>query len=198
MTLQEAFDLGFESVKTYLDDHLGRIEQRLAAVESRQPENGDPGPAGKDGIGLAGALIDKDGILHLTLTDGTITKLGCVVGKDGDPGKDGKDGVGFEHLDVVQDGERGMILRFTCEDEVKEFPIRLYGFIDRGVFKTSEKYTIGDAVSWGGSLWIAIRDTTNEKPDRTPDAWRLAVKHGRDGKDGKLIVPESGPVKINA
>jgi hypothetical protein len=39
----------------------------------------------------------------------------------------------------------------------------------------------GDAVTWNGSLFIAQRDT-EAKPE-TSDAWRMAVKRGRDGKD---------------
>jgi hypothetical protein len=38
-------------------------------------------------------------------------------------------------------------------------------------------------VSFGGSAFIAQRDTT-DKPESS-DAWRLAVKRGRDGKPGK-------------
>jgi hypothetical protein len=39
----------------------------------------------------------------------------------------------------------------------------------------------GDAVSHGGSLFIAQGDT-NAKPGKSDD-WRLAVKRGADGRD---------------
>lgn len=42
-------------------------------------------------------------------------------------------------------------------------------------------YKHGTAATWAGSLWVAMRDTTS-KPG-TDDAWQLAVKRGRDGKD---------------
>ena len=48
-------------------------------------------------------------------------------------------------------------------------------------------YATGDAITWGGSLWIALRDNT-EKPE-SGDAWQLAVKKGRDGRDG-VIKPD--------
>lgn len=144
-------------------------------------------PKPKDGVGTAGAVIDQDGVLNLTLTDGTLLKLGRVVGRDALPGERGKDGFGFEHMEVVQGEERGAVIRFQRGEEVKEFPLRLHGFIDRGVFKEGQSYGVGDAVSFGGSLWLAQKDT-GDKPE-TSDAWRLAVKRGRDGAPGKPHEP---------
>ena len=45
-------------------------------------------------------------------------------------------------------------------------------------------YVRGDAVTWGGSLWIAQKETS-AKPDSPESGFRLAVKKGRDGKDAK-------------
>jgi collagen type III alpha len=56
--------------------------------------------------------------------------------------------------------------------------------IDRGVYKAGETYEPGDAVTWGGSLWIAQKQT-DAKPDTPESGFRLAVKRGRDGKDAK-------------
>jgi hypothetical protein len=53
---------------------------------------------------------------------------------------------------------------------------------DCGVW-ISGAYEPGNAVSKGGSLWIAQRQTT-DAPGAS-DAWRLAVKRGRDGRDAK-------------
>ena len=39
----------------------------------------------------------------------------------------------------------------------------------------------GNTVTWGGSLWLAMRDTTS-KPGGGDD-WKLVVKRGADGKD---------------
>jgi len=64
--------------------------------------------------------------------------------------------------------------------------------LDRGVYVQGKTYEKGDSVSFGGSLWIAQRDTEAiEKPGDGSPAWRLAVKHGRDGREGK-VGPE-GP-----
>jgi Collagen triple helix repeat (20 copies) len=56
--------------------------------------------------------------------------------------------------------------------------------IDRGVYREGEKYAKGDGVTWGGSFWIAQKDT-DSKPDSADGSWRLAVKRGRDGADAK-------------
>ncbi|MEC9246286.1 MAG: hypothetical protein VYB05_16095 [Pseudomonadota bacterium] len=174
---------------------------------------GDPGPAGDpgkdgangkdgaDGVGLAGAVIDRSGNLILTLTDGSTRELGIVVGRDGqkgEPGQDGKDGadgLGFDDLEVVHDGLRTFTFRFAKGEQVKEFPFTLPVVLDCGVFKSGETYTAGDGVTWGGSFWIAQKDTT-DKPGEG-DGWRLAVKKGRDGKDGimKAEKPKQ-PLKV--
>lgn len=282
MDLQEAFDAGFDAVKTYVDRSLEAFEARLIAVESRPAVKGEPGekgadghsvaledmeplveravatavasipipkdgidgrdgkdgaagadgqgvtladvepiiiraveasmaaiPApkhgqdgihgkdgspgadgrdGKDGVSVAGALIDRSGALVVTLSDGTTGDLGPVVGKDGQSGqagrdgKDGIDGLGFDDMTVDHDGERGFVLRFERGDVKKEFTFVIPAVLDRGVWREGQ-YQKGDGATWAGSFFIAQRDTS-DKPE-TSDAWRLSVKRGRDGKDGK-------------
>jgi len=56
--------------------------------------------------------------------------------------------------------------------------------IDRGVYDEATVYQRGDGVTWDGSWWIAQRAAaTAEKPGAS-DAWRLAVRKGRNGRDG--------------
>jgi hypothetical protein len=47
--------------------------------------------------------------------------------------------------------------------------------IDRGVYRQGMKASAGDAVTYGGSYWIARRETA-EPPKGPSDDWRLAVK----------------------
>lgn len=57
----------------------------------------------------------------------------------------------------------------------------------REVYQEGVAYKRGDCVTWGGSLWIAMSDT-RVHPRVTAAGgrdWRLAVKAGRPGKDGK-------------
>jgi len=59
----------FGAIISDVDEHVARA---LAAA-----------PKPKDGVGVAGAIIDRDGNLVLTTTDGAQKDLGKVVGKDG-------------------------------------------------------------------------------------------------------------------
>jgi hypothetical protein len=133
-------------------------------------------PVAKDGVGLAGAMIDRTGALIVTLSDGKVCPLGRVDGRDGEPG------LGFDDLSIEQTGERQATLKFVRGQQVKTFDLTVPAVIDRGVFKEGQAYTLGDAVTFGGSLWIAQKDT-GDKPDGPDTGWRLAVKKGRDGRD---------------
>jgi integrin beta 3 len=95
--------------------------------------------------------------------------------------------------ELAEDG-RTVIVRFTRGDDTREFVWRFPVTIDRGVWREGQ-YAKGDSVTFGGSSWIAQRDTT-DKPE-TSDAWRLAVKRGRDGKDGRP-PPEPKPLKVGS
>lgn len=143
----------------------GEVERAVAAL-----------PTPKDGVGLAGALIDRKGSLMLTLSDGSLSDLGRVEGRNGEPG------LGFDDMSIEQTGERGFVIRFVRGEQAKEFSFTMPVMIDRGVYRTGESYEKGDCVTFGGSLWIA-QQKTSEKPDGANTGWRLGVKRGRDGRD---------------
>lgn len=155
------------------------VDDRLRTLERRLDETR---PGTKGGVGMAGAVIDRDGHLVLTLSDGTSQDLGLVVGKDAEPARDGADGLGFEDMEEeLADDGRTIVRRYRRGDLVKEFRHSVAVVLDRGVYKAGQEYEPGDAVTFGGSLWIA-QAKTSERPEGG-DAWRLAVKKGRDGKD---------------
>lgn len=180
-----------------------------------QPVQGEPGPPGEkgepgkdgadgrdgkdgaDGIGLAGLVINRDGALVATLTNGQLHELGVVVGRDGTDGRDGRDGVdgkdglpgsdgqdgrdGKDGLDG-QDGKSvlpedfsfelvGRSLRISVADKASEveLPIPVY----QGEFDTSKTYVDNDLVKMEGSLWI-----------RSEGEWQLAAVRGEDGDKG--------------
>jgi integrin beta 3 len=113
--------------------------------------------------------------LALTLSDGRVKQLGRVAGRDG---------VGFDDMEeVLSDDGRLIIRRYKRGAETKEFHHRVPMIIDRGVYSEEREYATGDAVTWGGSLWIAQAPTA-QKPGQS-ETWRLAVKRGRDGKDAQ-------------
>ena len=105
-------------------------------------------------------------------------------GRDGKDGVDGRDGFSLEDFDLsTPDDGRTFVLRFARGETVIERQIRTANLLDRGIWKQGT-YQKGDAVTAGGSLWIAQQDTTT-KPETVGSHWRLATKRGRDGKDGK-------------
>lgn len=178
------------------DEQLAKVVERY--LEANPPRHGADGKDGRDGVGVAGALIDRDGELNLTLSNGEIHKMGLVVGRDGKDGADGTDGAdgqSWDEMEVRRTGPRTIELSFDHGDRRNtfevEFPVPLY----RGVYSDAEAYQAGDMVTWAGSLWHCNESTTG-KPGEGTKAWTLAAKRGRDGKDFAGPQPKTGPVKI--
>lgn len=79
-------------------------------------KDGIDGQDGADGIGISNVVINSDGELVLTYTNGESTNLGKVVGADGTNGTDGKDGtngtngVGIKTVTLSTDGELSILL----------------------------------------------------------------------------------------
>lgn len=198
-------DATADIVRSHVAQATAPLLRRIEALEARplpdRGERGEPGPQGepgRDGVGVRDGFLQREGVLILSLSDGTTRDLGVVVGKDGvdgrdgidgkdgdkgEPGKDGRDGFDLESFDCVPTDERTIEMRFQQKDVLHTYELELPVLIDRGVYKAGEKYKRGDCVTWGGSLWIAQKET-EAKPE-TDDSWRLAVKKGRDGKDSK-------------
>lgn len=167
------------------------VQRAVAALPA--PKDGEPG---RDGIAapvVAAAIKDHEGELVLTLTDGTILRTGIFDGKDG---KDGEPGLDVDDIDLTlaQDG-RTVVFGFERGALKQSFEIAFPVVLDRGVYREGQTYEHGDAVTWGGSLWIAQRETS-AKPETGSD-WRLAVKRGRDGKDATPTERRpSGPIVV--
>jgi hypothetical protein len=181
------------------------LHAKIAELEGRKPdapqgekgeqgergekgETGADGSNGRDGAGIVDGFVSRDGHLIATLSDGSTRDFGEIIGKDGRDGRDGKkgkDGFGFDDMDVcVLEDDRTIELSFRRGEDEKAFTLKWPTVIDRGVYKAGETYESGDAVTWGGSLWIAQKQT-DAKPDTPESGFRLAVKRGRDGKDAK-------------
>jgi hypothetical protein len=149
------------------------VEKAVGALPAPEP--------GPSGVGLADALIDRQGALVLTMSDGSTKNLGVVIGRDGN------DGATFtlDDFDIVPlDDGRTFKFCFTRGEVCHSFEFAFPVVLDRGVFTAGKQYVEGDAVTWGGSLWIAQR-ATDAKPDAPDSGFRLAVKRGRDGKDAR-------------
>ncbi len=171
-----------EDVKPFIEEVMVKL---VAAI-----------PPAKDGVGTSGAVIDRDGNLVLTLTNGKTISLGRIVGKDVDMAEvdriisekvaaipKPKDGFGFDDLSLDFDGLRTVTFKFVKEgSDDKIFPITFPTAIYRDVFVQGRKYELGDMVTWGGSIWHCNKSDTKSKPGDNSD-WTLAAKRGRDGKE---------------
>lgn len=165
--------------------------KRIEELEARKPEVGEKGDRGEqggrgekgldgsDGIGLAAALIDREGKLVVTMTDGSVRELGFVVGrdgkdgvdgKDGAPGRDGRDGSAGEKGEKGDPGESGRDGRDAYAGEA------------RGLFDANTEYRARDVVALGGSAFMAKRDNPGECPG---DGWMLLAQRGKRGEQGE-------------
>ena len=108
-----------------------------------------------------------------------------LPGRPGTPGEDGRPGVSVREFDITQIHDRKQqILVELSDGSTFRKEIEFSGMVlDRDVHRPGAAYEKGDAVTHGGSYWIAKRDTS-ETPGKSDD-WRLAVKRGRDGKDAE-------------
>ena len=171
-----------------------------AGPQGERGEKGADGLNGRDGRdgvdGKSVTLEDVQPIIDLAVKaaeaelekraqyviDRAVSKLPAP--KDGAPGKDGRDAFDLADIVIEHDGERTLTVGFRrgTEEVVKHF--RIPAQIDRGVYNIGGTYEKGDGVTYGGDYWIAVREVAaGEKPGES-DAWRLAVRKGRDGRRG--------------
>jgi len=150
-------------------------------LKAHPPKDGEDG---KDGIGLTGFLVNRDGHLVGTTSDGKCHDLGQVVGKDG---------ASWEGASIDFDGEKSLILR--AKDGTEQL-IKTSLPRDKGYWRDGMTVEKGDFVTHDGCLWVAQKDT-NDRPGYKKDAWRMAVRKGRDGTTSvKYKDDPSKPVKL--
>lgn len=140
--------------------------------------DGKDGRDGEDGVGLAGAVIDRGGELIVTTTKGAAIKLGPVVGRDGEHG------LGFDDMSAEADGEGRVTLKFMRGSQVKEFPLNFEIPVYRGYWREGRKSEAGHMLTHEGSVWIAKRANCSKPCLENKEDWQLAVRKGRDGRDG--------------
>lgn len=163
-----------------LDDIAEVVAAAVAPFQAQLAEQAKTIAELRDQRGTSDAVIDRDGNLVLTFSDGRTKTLGCIVGKDGDNGA----AFTLDDFDIVQgDDDRTFKFCFTHGSEMHSFEFAFPVAIYRGVW-TEKEWQRGDMVTWAGSVWHADK-ATSAKPDTADSGWRLAVKRGRDGKDVK-------------
>lgn len=157
-----------------LRDHVALLQAKDRGLDGAP---GPAGPEGKPGRDGQPGIPGRDGARGDRGTDGE-------KGQDGAPGRDGT----LESLRVEQVDERSWKLvradGTTVPGGVLTFSVPLY----RGVYTSGATYTTGDAVTFGGSVWIA-RATTTEKPGDGETKWWRAVNRGSQGSQGRDGTP---------
>lgn len=63
---------------------------------------------------------------------------------------------------------------------VSDFTVPM--ILQKGVYRSGATYETGDVVTYGGSQWVALKETKTKPPS---DDWQLCVQRGRDGKDAE-------------
>ena len=95
--------------------------------------------------------------------------------------KDGKDALSLKDLDIIVD-DHGRRITFVLDDGQRreERTIVTALPVYREIWKKDGAYEPGDMVTWGGSIWIALKATSAQPNGYNPD-WKLAVKRGKNG-----------------
>lgn len=96
-------------------------------------------------------------------------------------GADGRDGISLDEADVKLEG-RLLTFKFRCGERIVEKSIRVDFPLHKGVYRSGASHEKDDVVTFGGSQWMARRDTKTKPPS---DDWVLVVQRGRDGRDAK-------------
>lgn len=154
---------------------------------------GESGEKGADGIGIAGAMIDRDGNLMATLSNGEVKNLGPVVGKDG---TNGLDGIGFESFDLEYIPESHEIaIKAVAAGRSKELRHPAGGIKHGGYWREGTKAAACETWTHAGITWIAKRHTI-AKPERDSADWEIFANKGRDGERGQKGIDGSPPTPI--
>jgi hypothetical protein len=145
-------------------------------------------------VSVAGTLIDREGALVVTYSNGETKSLGPVVGTNG---KDGADGLSLDAFDLEYiEASHEIAVKAVCNGRTKELRYPAGGIRPAGYWREGTKAVPGEAWVHDGSLWIALKGTT-DKPTTAQAAWIIAARRGRDGERGAAgKLPNDAPIKL--
>lgn len=177
------------------------LDEVLAALTPRVDETLAAIPAPKDGTSVT--LDDVKGLVESNMAVWALDFerraqdiLQRAIERVPTP-RDGKDATELADFDLLVDEEaRTVTLTMGTTEGSKSITRKASWLLDRGVYSAGKAYDRGDAVSWGGNLWIAQVDGTKAMPAEAEPEWRLAVRKGRDGRNGIDRSAEGKPVKL--
>lgn len=94
------------------------------------------------------------------------------------------DGESDFNIDLAEDSRTFTFKRTMTSGRIFSKVFKMPVLIHRDVFREGVDYSVGDAVTWGGSIWKCLVDAAKSKPGTNEMEWKLIVKRGGDGKDG--------------
>lgn len=186
MELEAVFDTFADATEAQLARMAEEIRSLRAELQTRAAvigpsgerglpgDRGEPGPAGPQGEpgppGVAGPAGDK-GEPGVSGAAGERGERGAdgLAGRDGAPGERGADGIATRAE-----------LESIVEARFAELQVRTFADLYQGVFEPEKSYARGLLATWGGSLWLSLKETRS-KPGESED-WKLVVKRGADGR----------------
>lgn len=193
---QDGKDCDMEAVRAMISDAVKSTPIPKDGLDGKDGKDGVNGEKGADGSGIADLMIDRDGGLVATFTDGRMKNLGSVVGKDGENGKDGTDGLGLELFEMEYLPETHEVhIKASCAGRSKEVRYPAGGIHAKGYWREGVKASAGDAWTHDGCLWVA-KTSTSAKPETQSSDWFLAARKGRDGERGQKGSDGSPPAPI--
>lgn len=201
VTLDDVRPILADAIKQIKEDAESVISAAAAAIpipangkDGINGRDGQRGEKGADGTGLAGAMIDRDGSLQVTFTNGEVKNLGPVVGRNG---TDGKDGISFESFDLEYLPETHEVcVKASIAGRTKELRYPAGGIRPAGYWRDGTRAKAGEAWVHDGSMWIALKDCQS-KPALNDDGWIIGARKGRDGERGRdFKAVDTAPIKL--
>jgi hypothetical protein len=186
LPVPKAGDPGKDGNSVSLDDVAPMIRDEIGKAVAALP-------APKDGLGLAGAMIDRTGALQITLTNGEVKSLGVVVGKDGENGSDGISLDAFEMEYLPESHE--IAIKASAGSRVKELRYHAGGIRPAGYWREGTKAQAGEAWVHDGSTWYA-KTATASKPESRSKDWIVGARKGRDGETVVKTINAGPPAPI--
>lgn len=195
---------GKDGASVSIDDLLPHVEKMAKELFNSIPkpkdgERGERGEPGKDATDIhilpaidfeksypRGTWAHHNGGLYKSHAN-TLGERGwdCVIN-------------GIDAIDVDKSGDREITVKITDsrgEQVVKTFSMQ--NVIYQGIYdeKKDADYEDGDMVTCGGSVWHCLSKNPGRPGDSNPN-WKLAVKRGQNGKDGRNGIDFTKPVTI--
>lgn len=198
-----------EDVRLLVQRAVEAVPPPINGTDGQDGQDGEPGPAGRDALDLNPIPAVEFGKSY---PRGTWAYHGgglIKAHRNTDPIVDNGTSLlaagwelavrGIADVTIVQPtatAPRSLLLVVNSTDEVKRFDVKLPVLIYKEIWKAGE-YEQGDAVTRGGSVWIATKKTSAQPGQEPFEDWVLAVKHGRDGKDAEPIRDRKvEPIKL--